>query len=275
MSLHAEPFFLTASNLGKKKKNLIWTTALPLSLLPLGISPCCAVSLCFVSGTGGHYQYWLITAAAAGACPPARPGRHGSGSLFGMQPFRLPCFVLKNLFFGTVCTISPVLSPDVWWCPHVALAVLWLWLWPAFICGSFQCKLWTWLHRRLVARCWGKMGRTALLFCSYLQTKSLPSLWCLRTPREWLPCQRSARGEEFRTFVLLLPGRPLGYLLEEWQPVLWSVQNANSFHICLPLDFAQHGKTAEIFFVCSLFLPCLLWSHWRRRCCWAGARCAM
>lgn len=29
---------------------------------------------------------------------------------------------------------------------------------------------------------------------------------------------------------------------------VWSAQNATSFHVCLPLDFAQHSKTAEIFF---------------------------
>lgn len=59
-----------------------------------------------------------------------------------MKPFRLSRFVLKNLFFCSMCNISPLLFPDVQWCPHVALAVLWLWLWPAFFCGSFQCKQW-------------------------------------------------------------------------------------------------------------------------------------
>lgn len=39
---------------------------------------------------------------------------------------------------------------------------------------------------------------------------------------------------------------------------MWSAQNATSFHICLPLDFAQHGKTAEIFFPVFLVLALLV-----------------
>lgn len=96
------------------------------------------------------------------------------------------------------------------------------------MCGSGLPFLWVspvqtvdLLQRRLVARYWGRMGRAPSLFCSYLQNKSmsLSFVWCLRTPRESLPCQRSARDEGFGTFVLLLPGRALDYLLEERQLV--------------------------------------------------------
>lgn len=37
-----------------------------------------------------------------------------------------------------MCTISAVLSPEVWWCPCVALACL--------FCGFLQCKQWTYFR---------------------------------------------------------------------------------------------------------------------------------
>lgn len=69
----------------------------------------------------------LITTAATGGCPPAHPGQHGSRSFFDMNPFRLPCFVLKNLFF-VACVPSVLCFPLRCGGAHV-------WLWLAFFVG--------------------------------------------------------------------------------------------------------------------------------------------
>lgn len=55
------------------------------------------------------------------------------------------------------------------------------------------------------------MGRTALLFANEIFAISV----VLEDSKGVITLSEECRGEEIRTFVLLLPGRPLGYLLEE------------------------------------------------------------
>lgn len=203
-----------------------------------------------------HYQYWLITAAATGGCSPARPGQHGSRSLFGVKLFRLPCFVLKNLLFCSVCTISPVLSPDVWWCPHVALVMSWLWLWPAFSCGSFQCKQWTcfrggWLEG--VGEEWEELPCCFVPICKRnLCLCHLSGAWGLQGSDYLVRGVQRMRNLRHLCFCYL--EKHLTTFWKNDRACVWSAQNATSFHVCLPLDFAQRGKTAEIFFVLVLAL---------------------
>lgn len=133
-----------------------------------------------------------------------------------MKLFGLPCFVLKNRIFFVACVPSAL-------CFLLTCGGAHMWCWPRRGSGSdlpFSVGLSSASSGPASEEAgWEVLGRNGKNFHAvlFLSAKEIYAFVICVVPEDskGVITQRSARDEELGTFVLLLPGRAVVYLLEE------------------------------------------------------------